>query len=130
MSGMSANLSPFRAVFLILRRAKTRRGLSQVYRVDGPFLYVHNIMCQSYGLSKRLVTSSLLYILMESEFLRSPDCLCESACPPVQMLKHLIGCRWRRYDCCAIVCHPTKVVPFQFPAITNNYMAYNAAYAG
>jgi hypothetical protein len=76
-----------------------------VNQVDGPFLYVCNIMCQSYELSNRLVTFSLFSILKESDVLRSPDCLCESECPPVQMLEHLIHCRWSRYDCCAIGCY-------------------------
>jgi hypothetical protein len=38
MSGMSANLCPFKAFILILERAKNRKGRSEVNKVNGPFL--------------------------------------------------------------------------------------------
>jgi hypothetical protein len=37
---MSANLCPFRAVFLILERSKNLRGLSEMNKVGGPFFNV------------------------------------------------------------------------------------------
>jgi hypothetical protein len=38
MSGMAANLCPFRAFFKFWKELKTAGGLIQVNKVDGPFL--------------------------------------------------------------------------------------------
>jgi hypothetical protein len=43
MSGMSANLCPFKAIFFILEKAKTAGGLSQVNKVDVSFILAISI---------------------------------------------------------------------------------------